>query len=81
MMFCLCCISLASFRSCLYTLLVSSLLYLSSDLQLPWPKGYVLDPTKVTRTGIVDAAIVAGLLAMSEAMGLMHHSSLDHFRR
>ena len=78
LLFCLCCISLASFCSCFYMLLVSSLLYLPSDLQLPWRKVYVQDPTKVTRTGIVDAASVAGLLAMS---GLMHHSSLDHCRR
>jgi len=28
----------------------------------------IIDPTKVTRTGIVDAASVAGLLATSEAM-------------
>ena len=28
----------------------------------------IIDPTKVTRTGLVDAASVAGLLATSEAM-------------
>jgi len=28
----------------------------------------IIDPTKVTRTGIVDAASVAGLLTTSEAM-------------
>jgi chaperonin GroEL len=38
------------------------------DIYVDMFKAGIIDPTKVTRTGIVDAASVAGLLTTSEAM-------------